>query len=43
MFKNYLTVALRHLQRHKVYTVINISGLAIGIWDCIGGIAFANI
>ena len=35
MFKNYLTVALRHLQRHKVYTVINVSGLAIGIAFCI--------
>ncbi len=35
MFRNYLTVALRHLRRHKVYTLINVSGLAIGIAFCI--------
>ncbi len=31
MIKNYLIVALRNLRRHKVYSFINISGLAIGI------------
>lgn len=35
MFKNYLTIALRHLRRHKVYTLINVSGLAIGIAFCL--------
>jgi putative ABC transport system permease protein len=32
MLKCYLTVALRNLKRHKVYSLINISGLAIGGW-----------
>ena len=31
MFKNYLTIAIRNLARHKVYTFINIIGLAIGL------------
>ena len=31
MFKNYLTVAWRNLKRNKVFTFINIIGLAIGI------------
>jgi len=31
MFRNYLTVALRNLQRNKILTVINVLGLAIGI------------
>lgn len=35
MFKNYLTVALRHLRQHKIYALINVSGLAIGIAFCI--------
>jgi putative ABC transport system permease protein len=34
MIKNYLKVALRSLLRHKVYTVINITGLAVGITSC---------
>ena len=35
MFKNYFTVALRNLQRHKGYSLINILGLAIGLACCI--------
>ena len=35
MFKNYLTIALRHLKRHKIYSFINISGLALGMACCI--------
>ena len=31
MFKNYLTVAIRNLSRHKAYTSINVIGLAIGL------------
>ena len=31
MFKNYLTIAIRNFWRHKVFSVINISGLSIGI------------
>ena len=35
MFRNYLTVAFRNLVRHKVYSAINISGLAVGMACCI--------
>jgi len=31
MFRNYLKIGLRNLIKNKVYTVINISGLAIGL------------
>lgn len=31
MFRNYLTVAIRNLLRHKVYSAINMMGLTIGI------------
>ncbi|MCP4725964.1 MAG: FtsX-like permease family protein [bacterium] len=31
MFKNYLKIALRSIKRQKGYSIINISGLAIGI------------
>ena len=35
MLKNYLKVALRNMSRHKVYSFINIFGLAIGLTACI--------
>jgi len=35
VFSNYLKVALRNLLRHKVYSVINIAGLAVGMAACI--------
>ncbi|MFQ5629468.1 MAG: ABC transporter permease, partial [bacterium] len=35
MFKNYLKIALRNFVNHKLYTSINIIGLAIGIACCI--------
>jgi putative ABC transport system permease protein len=35
MLKNYFTVALRNLLRHKGYSLINILGLAIGLACCI--------
>ena len=31
MFKNYFTIALRNFQRNKIFSLINIAGLAIGI------------
>ena len=31
MFKNYLTVAVRNIMRHKVYSIINIAGLSVGM------------
>lgn len=35
MFKNYLRIALRNIKKHKGYSIINISGLAIGMASCI--------
>ena len=35
MFKNHLKVALRVIKRQKGYSIINITGLAIGIACCI--------
>jgi putative ABC transport system permease protein len=31
MFRNYLVTALRNIARHKLYSVINIAGLAVGL------------
>ncbi len=35
MLKNYLKIAVRNLLRHKGYTLINISGLAVGMACCL--------
>jgi putative ABC transport system permease protein len=35
MFRNYLKTAFRHLFRQKIYAVINIAGLAVGLSCCI--------
>ncbi|MEQ1587715.1 MAG: ABC transporter permease [Cyclobacteriaceae bacterium] len=35
MFKNNLKIALRNLLKQKVYTVINVLGLAVGIASCL--------
>jgi hypothetical protein len=31
MLKNYFTIAFRNIWKHKIFSLINISGLAIGI------------
>ena len=31
MFRNYITIALRNLAKHKLYSCINIAGLALGL------------
>src|SRR5438045_3255243 len=38
MFRNYLTVAVRNLVRHKLYSAITIAGLAVGL-ACVAFIA----
>ncbi len=35
MYKNYVTTAFRNFLRHKLYSLINIFGLAIGLAACI--------
>ncbi len=35
MLRNYLTIALRNMSRQKVYSFINLTGLAVGITACI--------
>ena len=35
MLKNHLRVFIRHFNRHKLYTFINVSGLAVGMAACI--------
>ncbi|HMR91399.1 MAG TPA: ABC transporter permease [Chitinophagaceae bacterium] len=35
MFKNYLKIALRNIRKNKLYSFVNIAGLAIGITGCL--------
>jgi putative ABC transport system permease protein len=35
MFKNYLKIALRNLSKYRIYSLINIAGLSIGIACCL--------
>ena len=35
MIKNYIKIAWRNLSKNKVYSIINIGGLAIGIAACL--------
>jgi len=35
MFKNYLKIAFRNIKRHKIYSIINVAGLSIGMSCCI--------
>ena len=31
MLHNYFTIAFRHLKKHKVFSLVNIVGLAVGL------------
>ncbi len=42
MLKNYIKTALRNLFRHKGYSLINISGLAIGMATCLLILLYVN-
>ena len=35
MIRNYFKTAFRHLQKNKLYTIVNVLGLAIGVTSCI--------
>jgi putative ABC transport system permease protein len=42
MFKNLLLIAVRNLVRNKVFSFLNIGGLALGIAACIASLLFVN-
>lgn len=42
MFKSYIKIAFRNMKRHKSYSIISISGLAIGMTCCIITALFVN-
>lgn len=42
MLKNYLKIAVRNLIRNKTFSLINISGLAIGMASCMFILLYAN-
>jgi putative ABC transport system permease protein len=42
MLKNYVTIALRNLLRHKMFSLINILGLAIGMAACLLIMQYVN-
>ena len=42
MLKNYLIVTTRNLLRHKLYSVINLLGLAVGIACCLLVLCFVR-
>jgi putative ABC transport system permease protein len=42
MFKNYLTIAIRNLLKNKIFTSVNILGLAIGMAACFFVFLYVN-
>lgn len=42
MFRNYLLIAYRNLKRHKLFSFINISGLAVGMAACLVILLYAS-
>ena len=42
MLQNYLKIGLRHMLRHKSYSIINITGLAAGIMCCLFIVLYIN-
>lgn len=42
MFRNYLTITLRNLNKHKVYSFIKISGVAISLAACFMILKYVN-
>ena len=42
MLSNYLTIALRNLKRQPLYTILTISGLAIGVACCLLIVLYVN-
>src|ERR1043165_438040 len=42
MFKSYLATALRNIQKNKVFSVINIAGLSLGMAACLLILQYVN-
>ncbi len=42
MYKNYFKVSLRSLLRNKTFSLLNISGLSVGIASCILILIYVN-
>ncbi|MFZ6009624.1 MAG: ABC transporter permease, partial [Bacteroidota bacterium] len=42
MFKNYIKIAIRSLLKQRIYTIINVLGLSIGIASCLLIVMFVN-
>ena len=42
MFKNYLTIAFRNLLKNKIFSMVNILGLAIGMAACFFVFLYVN-
>lgn len=42
MFKNYIKIAVRNLRKQKLYSLINILGLAVGLAFCVMVLLFIN-
>ena len=43
MLRNYLAVAARNLLRHKLYSLINLAGLAVGLDEILGRSDFVSV
>ena len=43
MIKNYFTVAVRSLLRHKGYSLLNVAGLTLGMACCLLLFQYASI
>ena len=42
MFRNYITIAIRNLMKHRTFSAINVFGLTIGLTACILIAAFIS-
>ena len=42
MLRNYITIALRNLAKNRMYSFINIAGLAIGMAACLSTLIFVD-
>jgi len=35
MFKNYFVIAVRNIRKHRLHSVINITGMSLGLFVCL--------